>query len=225
MPYSKINPQILKLLREISASAEDGENLSPMIYRKIDKIINSDRENFGDIFAERSHSINAVRLVGYYFKRFRKPKKGPDGETEQNPERSGDTKPGIFRVNPFAADMRIDYNIRSGAQLSMTLEEAGLTPRLRKILHKRRIFTLEDLSLRTREEVASFERMTPERAEEAERTLSAYGLTFNRHIEEMSPEELEVLYPGIRYARKEAEERLEFERAIRDAILGSFGDM
>ncbi|MBP5718555.1 MAG: hypothetical protein J6X53_06200, partial [Abditibacteriota bacterium] len=73
--------------------------------------------------------------------------------------------------------------------------------------------------------IASFECMTPERAEEAEKTLSAYGLTFNRHIEEMSPEELEVLYPGIRYARKEAEERLEFERAIRDAILGSFGDM
>ncbi|MBP5093941.1 MAG: hypothetical protein J6332_07830 [Abditibacteriota bacterium] len=210
------NVQLDELLREIDEEAKKHGGVSWALCRKIDKLVNLDRENFGEIIKTRL-SKDAQQLVCTRFKWLRGPKKISVKRKK--------TKPGISRVNLFAAEMKIDYNIRSGAQLSMTLEEAGLTPRLRKILHKRRIFTLEDLSLRTREEVASFERMTPERAEEAERTLSAYGLTFNRHIEEMSPEELEVLYPGIRYARKEAEERLEFERAIRDAILGSFGDM
>ncbi len=103
----------------------------------------------------------------------------------------------LNNANPFAEKLRRDYMVQSGENLSVTLEEAGIGPRLRKILEKEEIRTLGDLSLFSEKELLSARGMKPKYMEQIKKALSAFGLTLNIRLREMPPEEFREIYPQI----------------------------
>ncbi|MBP5093942.1 MAG: hypothetical protein J6332_07835 [Abditibacteriota bacterium] len=103
----------------------------------------------------------------------------------------------LNNANAFAKELRKDYMVHSGENLSVTLEEAGIEPRVRKVLERREIRTMGDLSLFSEDELLHSRGMKPKYMGQIKKALSAFGLTLNIYLFELPPRDFAEIYPQI----------------------------